>query len=207
MTPPQPATDIATQAAAFGMRRHSLSWRLILPLPLTLIVAIAVTWVIIPRMIQQNVLNEAITEGQQFAGRFQTLRGYYTDRVVAKAVSHGLQVTSDHMTNPDAIPLPATMILDLSDLLAQRSTRIRLYSKYPFPTRANRQLDRFQQDALDFLTANPTATFSRIETQGNKHIVRTAVPDIMTVQACVSCHNTIAGSPKTDWKIGDVRGV
>jgi signal transduction histidine kinase len=27
------------------------------------------------------------------------------------------------------------------------------------------------------------------------------------VQACVNCHNTLAESPKKDWKLGDVRGV
>ena len=34
-----------------------------------------------------------------------------------------------------------------------------------------------------------------------------AVADTMVVQACVNCHNTIAESPKKDWKLGDVRGV
>jgi hypothetical protein len=29
----------------------------------------------------------------------------------------------------------------------------------------------------------------------------------MVVQACVNCHNTIADSPRKDWKLGDVRGV
>ncbi len=84
---------------------------------------------------------------------------------------------------------------------------MKLYSRYPFPNRKSRQLDSFQQEALDFLKQNPTATFSRAEVQSNKNIVRTAVADIMNAQACVNCHDTIAGSPKTDWKIGDVRGV
>ena len=29
----------------------------------------------------------------------------------------------------------------------------------------------------------------------------------MTAQACVNCHNSHSESPKTDWKLGDVRGV
>jgi methyl-accepting chemotaxis protein len=37
--------------------------------------------------------------------------------------------------------------------------------------------------------------------------VRVAVADVMVAQGCVDCHNSTAGSPKTDWKIGDVRGV
>lgn len=207
MTDPSP--DLATAGATkFGLRRSSLLWRLIVPLPLALIVAIGLTWVLIPRMIERNVADGAIVEGQQIAAQFQTLRGYYTDDVVAKVEAHSsMRVSSNHMTDPDAIPLPATMILDLSDRLAKRNTTIKLYSNYPFPNRANRRLDPFQRDALSFLTANPKATFSRAELQSGKHVVRTAVADVMTAQACVSCHNTTAGSPKTDWKLGDVRGV
>ena len=198
----------AAHATIFGLRRSSLVWRLIVPLPLALIGAIVLTWVLIPRIIRQNVVDEAIIEGQQISGQFQTLRGYYTDHVVAKILAHGsMRATSDHMTNPNAIPLPATMILDLSNLLAKRDITIKLYSNYPFPDRADRRLDAFQQEALKFLTANPKAAFSRAEIQDNKHVVRTAAADIMTAQACVSCHNTTRDSPKTDWKVGDVRGV
>ncbi len=204
-----PSADIAPiDSAISGLRRNSLLWRLIVPLPLALIAAVALTWILIPRMIEQNIAEGAIIQGQQIAAQFQTLSSYYTDRVVAKVVAQGsMRAASDYLTDPDAIPLPATMILDLSDLLAKRNTTIKLYSNYPFPSRANRRLDPFQREALKFLTANPKATFSRAEVQNGKHIVRTAVADIMTTQACVTCHNTTAGSPKTDWKIGDVRGV
>lgn len=203
------AADIAvTDATIFGLRRSSLLWRLIVPLPLALIAVIGLTWLLIPRMIEQNVASGAIIEGQEIAAQFQVLRSYYTDRVVAKVVRHAsMRASSDYLTDPDAIPLPATMVLDLSDLLAKKHTTIKLYSNYPFPSRSNRQLDAFQQDALSFLTVNPKATFSRAEVLSGKHVVRTAVADVMTAQACVSCHNTTANSPKTDWKIGDVRGV
>src|SRR5207249_108617 len=33
------------------------------------------------------------------------------------------------------------------------------------------------------------------------------LPDVMTSNSCVSCHNAHPESPKTDWKLGDVRGV
>jgi methyl-accepting chemotaxis protein len=38
-------------------------------------------------------------------------------------------------------------------------------------------------------------------------VVRVAVADVMSGQGCVTCHNTLASSPKKDWKLGDVRGV
>lgn len=203
-----PADIAVAGGTIFGLRRSSLLWRLVVPLPLVLVAAVALTWVTIPRLVEQNVAEGAIIEGQQIAAQFQTLRGYYTDQVVAKVVGHApMRASSNYLTDPDAIPLPATMVLDLSDLLAQKNTTIKLYSDFPFPNRAKRRLDSFQRDALSYLSANPKATFSRAEIQNDRHVVRTAVADIMTTQACVSCHNTTANSPKTDWKIGDVRGV
>ena len=114
---------------------------------------------------------------------------------------------SDHKGDAKAIPLPATMILDLSAMLAKQNTAISLYSKFPFPNRENRPLDAFQQEAWDFLVRNPQETYSRQEILDGKQVVRVAVADTMVVQACVNCHNTIAESPKKDWKLGDVRGV
>ncbi len=203
------ATEIAApQSPVFRIRRDSLMWRLVLPLPLTLIAAIVLTGIAIPRLIHKNILDESIIEGRQIAEQFQVIRNYYTERVVAKVVGEGhMAVTSDHMTNPNAIPLPATMILDLSDLLADKNMTMKLYSKYPFPSRKDRRLDAFQQQALDYLTIHPTATFARAEIRGGEHIVRTAIADVMSSEACVTCHNTTVGSPKRDWKLGDVRGV
>src|SRR5262249_51724903 len=157
--------------------------RLVLPVCFALAGAIAATWLIIPRIIESNAIAESIAKGQAIAEQFKTIRGYYTERVVAKVVKQGTMTAAvDHQTNPNAIPLPATMIQDLSDLLAQRDTTLKLYSKYPFPNRKDRQLDGFQQEAWEFLTANPKATFSRAEVQGDRHIVRAAIADVMTAQ-------------------------
>jgi methyl-accepting chemotaxis protein len=187
--------------------RHSLEWRLIAPVPIALVVAIAVIWFVVPRIISANATDEAVREGQQIASQFKIVRGYYTDDVVSKIVKDGhLKVGLNH-DSPNVVPLPATMIQDLSKVLSKQDTSISLYSEFPFPNRKDRKLDDFQKAAWDYLTKNPTATFSRNEVRDGKHIVRVAVADIMVSQACVNCHNTFPGSPKTDWKLGDVRGV
>src|SRR5262249_3024979 len=49
--------------------------------------------------------------------------------------------------------------------------------------------------------------FSRVEEVNGIETVRVALPDRMTSQTCVDCHNTHPDSPKKDWKLGDVRGV
>jgi methyl-accepting chemotaxis protein len=99
------------------------------------------------------------------------------------------------------------MIHDLSELLAEQDTRLSLFSAYPFPNRADRQLDGFQQEAWNFLQRNPDQYFSRQETLNGHEVYRVAVADRMVAEACVNCHNSHPDTPKSDWKIGDIRGV
>ena len=189
-------------------RRTSLAWRLVLPIPITIAAVVAAVWLIVPQIITRNVVNDAVLTSEQTVGQFKIVRTYYTENVLNKAAKTGLlKPSSDHKTNDKAIPLPATMIQDLSALLADKDTTISLYSKYPWPNRKDRQLDAFQQQAWDYLTANPKSVFTREETRNGRPVVRVAVADTMAVQGCVNCHNSDPQSPKTDWKLGDVRGV
>lgn len=188
--------------------RHSLAWQMIGPIPIMVIAAIVSVWLVVPRMVADNATNQALLTARNTAALFRTIREYYSDNVVDKIVTEGtFKVTSDHKGDGKAIPLPATMVLDLSALLSRQDTTINLYSMFPFPARAGRKLDAFQQDAWDFLSRNPQEYYSRSEVRGGQQVVRVAVADTMVAQSCVNCHNTTATSPKRDWKLGDVRGV
>jgi methyl-accepting chemotaxis protein len=185
-----------------------LAWRLIILVPAAIAVAIVLVWALVPPAITRSAVNEAIRASLQTAAQFKIVRGYYTENVVNKLVKQGLvTATFDHKADNRAIPLPATMMHDLGELLAGKATTVNLYSAYPFPNRKDRRLDEFQREAWGFLRANPAATFSRTEERDGKHVVRVAVADTMSAQSCINCHNNNPLSPKTDWKIGDVRGV
>ena len=188
--------------------RKSLAWRLVLPVPIIVVVVVGLIWAAVPRVIASMAVNDAILAGQQVAAQFKTIRSYYTENVVKKVVSEGtFKSTFDHENNPKAIPLPATFLHDLSAQLADKDTTVNLYSPYPFPVFKDRKLDDFQQQAWEFLIANPAAVFSRNEERNGKQVVRVAVADTMSAQACIDCHNSELTSPKTNWKLGDVRGV
>ena len=188
--------------------RHSLAWQMVGPVPLTVIAAIAVIWLLVPRMFAGNAADQAVLASRNIAAQFKTVREYYTESVVDKIVMDGtFKASSDHKGDAKAIPLPVTMIHDVSDLLTKQDMAISLYSKFPFPNRENRQLDAFQQSAWDFLVRNPQDAYSGTEIRDGKQVVRVAVADTMVVQACVNSHNTTATSPKKDWKLGDLRGV
>jgi methyl-accepting chemotaxis protein len=189
-------------------KTRSVVGKLILPIPVALAVGLFTLWMILPDMVRENARDAAIAAAQQTVGQFKTLRAYYTENVVKKATASGaLRPSIDHKANPAEIPLPATMIHDLSELLRERDTTISLYSGFPFPNRSDRRLDSFQQEAWEFLTANPDEVFVTQDQRDGREIVRVAVADRMANETCVGCHNAHPQSPKTDWNLGDVRGV
>ncbi|MFV2092419.1 MAG: methyl-accepting chemotaxis protein, partial [Hyphomicrobiales bacterium] len=191
-----------------GVGGSSLSWRLILPVPIAIVAVIAAIAFIVPEIMAENAKQEAVRQGQQIADQFKTIRGYYTRSVIKKVVKSGvLKPSFNHASEPNSVPLPATFIHDISKLLEKKDMNVNLYSGFPFPNRKDRILDGFQTAAWEYLSANPEAVYSRDDTRGGKAVVRVAVADKMVAQGCVACHNSIAGSPKTDWNLGDVRGV
>jgi len=201
---PAPPSEVSTGIPF----RRSLAWRMILPIPLVVVIGIAIIWFVVPRVVVDIATDGAVTAAQQIATQFKIIRTYYTENVVNKINKEGtFKPSIDHKDDAKAIPLPATMVHDLSVLLSKQDTTLNLYSGYPFPNRKDRQLDAFQQKAWDYLSNNPQGFLSQNETRDGKNIVRVAVADTMVTQACINCHNSTPGSPKRDWKIGDVRGV
>jgi methyl-accepting chemotaxis protein len=189
-------------------RHHSLAWRLIVPVPIAVMVAVAAIWLTVPRIIESMATTDAVLANQQVAADLKTIRAYYSDNVVTKLSKDGaFRADVDHKGHDKVIPLPATFVHDLSAALKDKDTRINLFSKYPFPGRKDRKLDPFQDQAWDYLVAHPDEIFSRTELRDGTTIVRVAVADKMSGQSCIDCHNSDPRSPKTDWKLGDVRGV
>lgn len=186
----------------------SLVWKLVIPIPVIVLAGLAIAWWLIPNAVIENARQSATRTGVQAANQFKTIRGYYTSNVIRKAKANGaLKPSIDHKGSDDAIPLPATMIHDLSKLLENNSTSIALYSAYPFPNRKGRKLDKFQQDAWEYLVKNPEATFAREEVRNGATVMRVAIADTMSAKGCVGCHNALPNTPKNDWKLGDVRGI
>ncbi len=135
---------------------HSLAWRLILPVPILMFLAVIAIALIVPRIVAENASNEAILAGQQTAGQFKLIRKYYSNNVIRKVVKSGvLKPSFNHKTEANGVPLPATFIHDLSALMAKSDTTLNLYSKFPFSSRKDRKLGTFQNAAWKALNANP----------------------------------------------------
>jgi methyl-accepting chemotaxis protein len=198
----------APQPVFRAVPQRSIAWGLLWPLPLVFVLAIGVMWFLVPKVVASMAINDAVVVNKQLADQYRAIRTYYSEKVVSKVVRDGtFKPSFDHDADPRAVPLPATFLHDLGALFVDRDISLDLYSRYPFPKFRDRVLDDFQQEAWERLTADPGAVFSRAEIRNGKQMVRVAVADVMRSQTCVDCHNSDPASPKTDWKIGDVRGV
>ena len=188
--------------------KRTLFWRLFFPVFGVFIIGLAGLAWYIPVMVENSAKQEAVLNATKTVNQFKTLRAYYTKNVIAKVVEKtNLKGSFNHSNEADSIPLPATMIHDLGELLKDQGTDIKLYSAFPFPNREKRKLDSYQQAAWDTLAKNPTQTYVRTEIKNGEPIVRVGIADLMVADACVSCHNSRADTPKNDWKLGEVRGV
>ncbi len=187
---------------------RSLFLKQFLPVIAIMVLGAGVTWLVLPQMIEDNAVDDAVVSAEQTVAQFKTLRGYYAKNVVKKVLAGStLKPSFDHADDPNAIPLPATLVHDLSKLLATEGVDVRLYSAFPFPNRAGRKLDTFAEDAWAHLKNNPDGKFVLNQQLNGKQVVRVAIADKMVAQGCVNCHNSRADTPKNDWKLGDVRGV
>jgi class 3 adenylate cyclase len=139
-----------------------------------------------------------------------SIRTFYASDVVGRVLdSPGTtQVLPNYRSVPGAIPIPATLSIELGRIVSEEQSSIgyRFVSDYPFLNRAPHTLDQFERDAITQLRADPGSQVIAFSTGRTREHVRMATSVIMG-QACVSCHNTHPDSPKRDWRVGDVRGI
>ena len=174
-----------------------------------MLVGIAVLVWNLSRLSSELVRSSTLKDAERYNQALTEFRTLYTSEVVSRLATKGIEVTHDYSKREGAIPLPATLTKILAEQIGkhEKGVWVRLYSDYPFPWRkAGGPKDDFEREALRFLRENPEEAFVRFEQVAGRSSLRYATADLMR-PACVGCHNSHPDSPKTDWQIGDVRGV
>ena len=146
---------------------------------------------------------------KNYAKAIESFRDFYTEAIVSPIVGHPWVLITEHYKDQGgAIPIPATMTLDLVEFMSQRDKTIdaRLVSDFPFPQRAERQINQFDIDALEQMRDQNLDEFFRFQSgdQGKELVYATPITMLPT---CVTCHNNHKDSPKRDWQVGDIRGI
>ena len=159
------------------------------------------------RSLSERVLRLQATE---IGTIIDDMRGFYARDVVGRVVAaHGTVTTAgrDFRDTAGAIPIPATLSIELGKLISSHDglVRYRFVSDLPFRGRTH-DLDPFEEDALVRLRADPNQQVIEVTGDLLDREVRMATP-VRMAEVCVNCHNTHPDSPKKDWKVGDVRGI
>jgi diguanylate cyclase (GGDEF)-like protein len=157
-----------------------------------------------------QVKETALENAKAFTNVLSEFRSLYTSEVVIAAKNNGLLITHDYKKKLNAIPLPATLTILLSEHLSSQEPGVqsKLYSPFPFPWRlpTGGLRDKFSQNAWESLQNNAERPYFNVETIGTSRSLRFATADLMKKE-CVNCHNNHPESPKSDWKVGDLRGI
>jgi signal transduction histidine kinase len=192
---------------SFISRRFPQKW-LIGSLTLFMVLCLSLTADRVLHVDTELRQTSAIENATRYSEALMAFRTVYTSEVVNRTDALGIEATHDYLSNPETIPLPATLTKVLAERLGSKgATQVQIYSDQPFPWRKKLQrLDTFQIKALKALKQNPLVPVVVFEGTGSKETVRYAVADTLRPE-CVDCHNNHASSPKRDWKVGDVRGV
>lgn len=158
---------------------------------------------------EKQAIQTAINEAKSIAATINLVRKYYTENVVNIVAPLKIKAIHNFSDSSNSIPLPATMTHDLNTLLSStEGFRINLFSKYPFPFRENGGIqDAYQEKAYNYLEINKLDSYWEVEEKNDITFVRYSIGDLLTSETCVNCHNTHPESPKTNWKLNDLRGI
>jgi class 3 adenylate cyclase len=191
-------------------------WRLVVDRPLWLAMAMGLALGLLPVAVWLDLRDLSdtglTTEARTMNGVFNDIRGYYASNIVARVQSFDGKsaVVHNYEDIPGAIPIPATLSLELGTIIGKHGENIgyRFTSDYAFAERAPHALDAFEKKALADFRAKRDPDMVATSLSGSlfERQIRMAVPVVMGA-ACVACHNSRADSPKRDWKVGDVRGI
>ncbi|BBP44354.1 ATP-binding protein [Thiosulfativibrio zosterae] len=187
--------------------RLNQQWIAILSLSLIL----GLTWVFWHNFHQNKEISNqiALDDAKNFTYSVSQFRNFYAQKILPPLRQKGIVITHDYHNIAGSVPLPATFATDFGEYLSSdsQSYKVRLFSDQPFSWRKNGGIrDQFEADAMNVLRVHPEQPFWRFEESNGQTVLRYAIADRLG-ESCVACHNSYPGTPKTDWKVGDVRGV
>jgi len=191
--------------------RRGISLRLKLIGPFVagaLIIAGAVVYVTYNSQLR-SVEEQARKQAASIISQTLATRAVYTKDVVGKLTADGIAAfpSQDFDTVSGGIPLPATLVHRISDIVNQQGLyQIDLISPWAINP-AKSPASGWETDAINQLVSDPKTNQSTIQTAGDKSSLLYMGADFASAETCVTCHNAHPDSPKRDFKLNDMMGA
>jgi hypothetical protein len=143
----------------------------------------------------RNLSERALREqADDLSTMIDSIRNYYSNNVVGRVLAGDdkTHVIPNYTEIRGAIPIPATLSLELGDLInaGNGNTQFRFFSDYPFKNRAPHAFDAFERGALESLRQDPNSRVRDVSGSIFDRRVRLVTPIIMAAP-CVNCHNAV----------------
>ena len=153
------------------------------------------------------VLESGIQMADLVTKQSSEMRKIYAGKIMPKIKENGGYDSADWEKLKGAVPAAATLVNMVGHNLSQAlpGVELRLYSEHPFKNR-NLNLDGFEKKSIEVLKKDSTKPYYELIEKNGETLIRYSIADVMA-QGCVNCHNNHPLSSKTDWKVGDFRGV
>jgi eukaryotic-like serine/threonine-protein kinase len=189
------------------------------PVPASLLIAVTLgsafgLWYL-SRLSQQLVQESALEYAGQQSQMLEEVHDLYSaveKRVEESGFEVNLETNHNAPPLPKKVPLlvPATFTHEVGRRISEKSdsgVKVRLYSEFPFPERKDGGArDEFEREALRWLSEHPDQTYRKFTEYEGRPVLRFASAWVLK-ESCLKCHNSEYDSPRTGWKVGQVRGA
>jgi hypothetical protein len=135
-------------------------------------------------------------------------RTVYTRVIVNRLTLQDKVITaSEHFEDDQALALPAQMFRFGAEMVSSK-TKGFSYSLQSLWAVNKQNMPRtdVEKEGLQFVVDNKGERFYGEEELGGVKYLTAVYPDVAVAQACISCHNDHADSPRSDFAMGDVMG-
>ena len=201
-------TPITGMRWLVNVRHWSVSTKLLVMIaPLLILFLVLFAWAFAGRQRMQVLDQQTTMTAEAILTQVQADREYYATTILPKLSSLKAIVTDDYHQTPNAFPLPATFLREVTEMIANSPAayRVKLISPWPI-NKKNGAHDAFQEEGFKALLSAKTKLFKRQEEVNGTTVMRFLAPDRAIAANCVSCHNAHPLSPKHDFKLNDIMG-
>ena len=194
---------------------EKLSRKLLKNWSMIVLIVLLATFPLIASWSQASASEDSLRiKAEEISTLTNSIRSYYADNVVARIIkAEGKTKLSEKYRDiHGGVPIPATFSIEMGALfdgsILDKRVSYRFISDHPFKNRGSHQLDNFEKDALNqFRKDSSLQELSKNEAHFFQPSKYRLITPITMKASCVKCHNAHPGSTKTDWKVGDIRGI